>query len=149
MEASAIFSLANTVAAIAWLFLIVGARWLPRTFQIVRWAVPAVFALIYIATLSRGDTPDDASFQTLEGVAALFTNPWSLLAGWLHYLAFDFFVGCWILEKSKSEGISHWIIIVPLIATFMLGPVGWLLFAVVLGVHSWKNENRKHPDRQP
>jgi len=28
-------------------------------------------------------------------VAQLFENRWLLLAGWVHYLAFDLFIGAW------------------------------------------------------
>tara|TARA_B110000046_G_scaffold91288_1_gene99208 strand:- start:598 stop:999 length:402 start_codon:yes stop_codon:yes gene_type:complete len=71
-------------------------------------------------------------FSSLEGIIALYENstPELIAAGWLHYLAFDFWVGCWILREAKSKKIKHLWLIIPLLATFMLGPVGILLYEV-------------------
>lgn len=133
MTASSIFSLANGVAFLSWIFLVAGARWLPRTFGIVRFAVPIFFAALYIPCFFISEPVEGGGFRSLEAVMTLFTREWIVLGGWLHYLAFDFFVGCWILEKAKKEGIPHWLIIIPMLFTFMLGPVGLLLFLILLG----------------
>ncbi len=136
MTPDAIFSVVNTTALVAWLFLIGAARWLPRAFAVVRYAVPLFFAAVYVFCLFTGEKPEGGGFRTLEQVTALFTSQWVILGGWIHYLAFDFFVGCWILEKSKKSGIPHWLIVIPMIFTFMLGPVGLALFLLLLGVRN-------------
>jgi len=134
MTPSELFSLVSTFALVAWLYLIAAARWTPRVFSFVRYAVPILFSLVYIVCLLVGDPVEGGGFRTLEGVAALFTSEWALLGGWIHYLAFDFFVGCWIVSRSKEEGIHHLWVVVPLFFTFLLGPVGLLLFLILLGV---------------
>jgi hypothetical protein len=45
--------------------------------------------LAFYAADTRG------GFSSLAAVAELFSNQWLLLAGWVHYLAFDLFVGTW------------------------------------------------------
>jgi hypothetical protein len=40
----------------------------------------------------------------LSAVAMLFSNPWLLLAGWTHYLAFDLFIGSWKLRDARDCG---------------------------------------------
>jgi len=54
-----------------------------------------IFGILYIALVAThwGETP--GGLGTLTGVATLFTNRWMLLAGWIHCLAFDLFIGSW------------------------------------------------------
>jgi ABA DEFICIENT 4-like len=71
------------------------------------------------------------NFQTLAGVGALFDNRWLLLAGWVHYLAFDLFIGAWQVRDARVYGISHLLVIPCLILTFLFGPVGLLLYFLI------------------
>lgn len=134
MTPESVFKIANSIAFFSWIYLIVVARLTPSVFRIVRYAVPILFAIVYVTALSLSAPNEDAGFQTLAQVTSLFTRPWAVVGGWLHYLTFDFFVGCWILEKSQSEGIKHRWIVIPMIFTFLFGPVGLLLFLSLLGV---------------
>jgi hypothetical protein len=58
----------------------------------------------------------------------LFTEPALLLAGWVHYLAFDLFVGAWELRDAQQRGVPHAAVIPCLVVTFMLGPIGLLAY---------------------
>lgn len=133
MTPDQVFNLVNLTALLAWLYLIGFARWTPRVFAVMRYAIPVVFALVYLTCLFLGEPNEEAGYQSLAEVTAIFTQPWVIVGAWIHYLAFDFFVGCWILAQSKSEGIGHGWIVIPMIFTFMLGPVGLLLFLILLG----------------
>jgi len=73
----------------------------------------------------------EGDFFTLAGVQQLFANPWAALAGWLHYLAFDLFIGSWEVRNARRVGIPHWQVIPCLFLTFMLGPVGLLVYFVL------------------
>jgi hypothetical protein len=75
----------------------------------------------------------EADFSSLEGIVSLFKNttPESAAAGWLHYLAFDFWVGTWIIRHSRKNEIAHLAIILPLLCTFMLGPVGVMIYSLL------------------
>jgi hypothetical protein len=72
-------------------------------------------------------------FGSLGDVARLFENPYLLLAGWVHYLAFDLFVGAWEVRDARRLQINHLIVVPCLLLTFMLGPVGLLLYLGVRG----------------
>jgi ABA DEFICIENT 4-like len=89
MTPDRLFSIANTIALAAWITMIVLRRrsWVLNT--LIGRVVPAVFAAIYIAILAGAWADSTGGFSSLAGVAALFSNRWLLLAGWLHYLAFD------------------------------------------------------------
>ena len=60
------------------------------------------------------------------------SNPKGVAAGWLHYLAFDFWVGCWILKDSQKKGVKHTLIIFPMLTPFILGPVGIIIYTLIL-----------------
>ena len=61
----------------------------------------------------------------------LFTDPYLVTVGWIHYLAFDLFVGCWEVNDSRKQGISHWFVIPCLLLTFLLGPTGLVLYFLI------------------
>ena len=70
-------------------------------------------------------------FGSLVSVMELFTEENAVLAGWVHYLAFDLLVGMWLLDQNKSIQINPWFMAPVLLLTFMLGPVGFLLFNIL------------------
>jgi hypothetical protein len=74
---------------------------------------------------------DGAKFSLLAGVVTLFSVPELVLAGWIHYLAFDLFVCAWEVKDTQKEGIHHLVLIPCLLVTLMAGPVGLVLFWVV------------------
>ena len=140
MTPETVFSIVNAIAFFSWVYLIAAARWTPALFRMVRFAVPILFALIYITAMILAEPNEEGGFQTLAQVTSLFTQPWVVVAAWLHYLAFDFFVGCWILEKAKAENIGHGWIVIPMILTFLFGPAGLLLFLILLGFRRRKKK---------
>ena len=83
----------------------------------------AVYAALIVANWGG-----PGGFSSLAGVAALFSNPWMLLAGWVHYLAFDLLVGTWEVLDARERGVPHFLVIPCLFLTFMFGPAGWLLY---------------------
>jgi hypothetical protein len=68
--------------------------------------------------------------------------PGNVMLGWTHYLAFDLFTGAWEVEDAGKIGLPHWVMIVPLLLTFMLGPVGLLTYAIIRTLHLWRTRGR-------
>jgi Domain of unknown function (DUF4281) len=134
MSPQQVFSTANVVALIAWIMLAVlpGRPWVTKI--ITTKVVPSLFAVLYtaIALSLFGRTP--GGFSTLAGVGMLFSNPWLLVAGWVHYLAFDLLVGSWELQDALVHGISHLLVLPCLALTFLFGPAGWLLYTILRSV---------------
>jgi hypothetical protein len=135
MDANTVFALANTTALVAWIVLIL--------FQRKRWATDFVvtaaaslFAAAYVALLGPRWFGSTGGFDSLEGVAALFSDRWLLLAGWVHYLAFDLLVGRWEARDAAARGISAWLMAPILYLTFMFGPAGWLAYLLVRLTHA-------------
>lgn len=108
MSPDQLFSLANALALAGWL----GLLFLPHVAAIrnviAAAVIPCLFAAAYAVILARFfDLGGFAKFSTLEGLASLQGGPWLLLAGWLHYLAFDLFVGAWEVRTARRDGIAH------------------------------------------
>lgn len=134
MQPEALFSFLNALAFIGWLLLIVLPRW-RWTGRLVRsGALMLILAAIYLILVAVSMPGSDGSFGSLAGVRRFFENDYALIAGWVHYLAFDLFVGSWILGDSQKYRISHWLVIPCLFLTFMLGPVGLLTYYVLRAV---------------
>lgn len=135
MTPNQLFSIANFVALCCWLMLAVmpGQKWVSIVAAGV--AVPALLAAVYTVIVALTLSSADGGFSSLPEVARLFNNPWLLLAGWLHYLAFDLLVGSWEARDARDRGISHFLVLPCLILTFLFGPAGWLLYLGVRSLH--------------
>jgi hypothetical protein len=145
MTPEQIFSLANLMAVLCWILLAVAPdrRWV--TDVAAGKAVPALFAVAYIAIVIAVFPRADGSFSTLAGVRDLFSNPWLLLAGWLHYLAFDLLIGAWETRDSVARGVSRWLLVPCLFLTLMFGPLGWLAYIIAAGARSGRLNGREEP----
>ncbi len=127
MTPESVFSAASTTALVSWLLLVVRPR--ARWVQVVTGTVvPLAFAVLYVAIISLRLGRGEGDFSSLAGVTALFSDPWVLLAGWVHYLAFDLLTGAWETRDAARRGIPHWMVVPCLLLTFTLGPAGWLLY---------------------
>ena len=95
--------------------------------------LPFILCAFYIYFLSQTKGLFSADFSSIAGILDLFRNSTeeSAAAGWIHYLAFDYFVGCWIVNHSIKKGIPYIVFISPLICTLFAGPFGLLLFLVL------------------
>ena len=89
------------------------------------------FALVYVTLIAMRFGRTRGGFDSLVGVAALFQDPWILLAGWVHYLAFDLLVGVWEVRDAESHGVTRGRLMICLVLTFLFGPAGWLLYRVL------------------
>ena len=128
MTADLIFSIANSVSVLCWILLAAFPRRRQVTDAVAGAALPALFAAAYIAIVVAVFPGAGGSFSTLAGVAQLFANPWLLLAGWLHYLAFDLLIGAWEARDSVERGVPRWVLVPCLFLTLMFGPAGWLVY---------------------
>jgi hypothetical protein len=131
MTAEQLFKLCNLAATAGWLMLVFAgrARWAARL--VTGMLIPALLAVVYVAVLGLHWGESKGGFGTLEAVMLLFTNRWLVLGGWVHYLAFDLFIGSWEVRDSARLGISHLLVIPCLLLTFLFGPAGLLCYLVL------------------
>ena len=122
------FSIASTTAMAGWFALLLLPRW-PLLVSALRYgligALSVAYAVLIMVFFFR---VEGGGFNTIGEVRALFMSDGGLLAGWIHYLAFDLFVGIWIAGEADRIGMSRLLQIPILIATFMFGPIGLLIY---------------------
>ncbi len=130
-----IFSAANMLALPCWLALALSLFVAPMrvwTWRATSLVVPATLAVAYVVLIHRGfgESPG-GGFGSVAEVRRLFASDAALVAGWLHYLAFDLFVGTWIARTGIEERIHPLFLLACLPLTFLLGPAGLLLFLCI------------------
>lgn len=131
MTPDQLFQLANPLALAGWLALL-AAPLAPRAAQgVAAAAIPLLLSIAYTGLILAFWWEAPGGFASLAEVQALFTHPGIALAGWLHYLAFDLFLGAWEVRTARAEGIAHWMVVPCLILTFLFGPAGLLAFAIL------------------
>jgi hypothetical protein len=131
MSPEFIFSVTNALALFSWIYLII-FPFRPLTNKVLIGVPVALLAIAYASLVFQSlGLGDFEKFQTLEGITSLFSVPGAVLVGWIHYLAFDLMAGIFIAQNAAKHGIKHIVIIPCLIFTFMLGPVGLLLYLII------------------
>jgi hypothetical protein len=130
MTPDTLFQMANGLALGAWALLAVARAlpgpWPDRAVTLASRGVPLVLSVGYAAIVLAFWAGAPGGFNSLPDVMALFTSPWIALAGWVHYLAFDLFLGGWAVGQGRARGIP-WPVMLPVLAlTFLFGPAGFL-----------------------
>ena len=138
-----IFSLSGLLVLPFWLLMIALPHW--------RWtrrllgsplvvAAPAIlYALLVLPQI--GTIFPAVANPALPEIAALLGAPTGATIAWVHFLAFDLFVGRWVYLDSREGGISGWIMAPVLFLILMLGPAGFLLYLGVRVVRRARQAN--------
>ena len=127
------FSICGGVAALSWLSL-AASLFVPDNLRAPIWAgttlvVPALIGLGYAILLAQGlRARTGGGFGSIAAVRRLFADDAALAAGWLHYIAFDLFVGTWVAHAGLDADMSPLLILPCLLLTFLIGPVGLVAF---------------------
>ena len=131
MDLELIFSLASTTALAGWLCLALLPMW--RASVWIAGAIAPLLLCLAYAVLIASSFGSGASldFSTLAGVRALFAQDQAVLIGWIHFLAFDLFIGAWEARDAKRVGVPHLLLLPCLFLTLMFGPIGFLLYFTI------------------
>lgn len=128
MNFDELFQMAGTAAMAGWVALLVLPRW-PVLIATLRYGVIGGLSVAYaVLIMLFFFRVDGGGFNSIAEVRALFLSDGGLLAGWIHYLAFDLFVGIWIALQADKVGMNRLLQAPILAATFMFGPVGLLMY---------------------
>lgn len=141
MSAGLVFRLCSMAALLSWIFLIIGgffrtgaARYVASL--VCKFVVPGLLSAVYLAIIMTHWAGHPGGFGSVEDVQKLFGNTWLLVAGWVHYLAFDLFIGAWEVRDAQRSTIPYWLTIPCLILTFLFGPIGFLSYLLVRTVRT-------------
>ena len=133
MNIETLFTICNFVPMPLWLLLVFVPRWKGTQVLVHSMIIPMVLAALYAVLMGMALTGGEAEggFGSLAGIRAGFAVDEALLAGWIHYLVFDLFVGAWEVRDAQRLGINHLLVVPCLFFTLMGGPVGLLLYFVL------------------
>ncbi len=124
-------SLITVPVMLSWLAMILAPRWSVTRRFLESDMVPLVCGVIYLSIAVRYVPGWFSAFRSLATTAELLAHPDVFFIGWLHYLAFDLFVGRSLLADSQRRGVPHLLVVPCLFLTFMFGPGGYVAYAVV------------------
>ena len=135
MTPESTFQVFNGLAPLFSMALILAPRskWVRR--YILSGVAVAFLAAGYMLVVLSHFNFQGADFMSLAGIIALLQDPWAMTAGWIHYLAFDLLAGALITHKGLNLGIQRLWLVPCQLATFMLGPVGVVLFVLIAKIH--------------
>ena len=128
MNADLLFQISSTTVLAGWASLL-ARPFVPRFSDLVASVViPVLLSIAYTGIVMAYWSTAQGGFDTLDNVALLFQSRELLLAGWIHYLAFDLFIGAWIARAAQAAQLPFWLVGPCLALTFLLGPAGLLAF---------------------
>ncbi len=137
MSWETLFTIANGWAMLGWLALALAPR-KPQVLALILYLAIFLLCLAYAILLVMlmggwvdAGTGAGGSFTSLAGVMALFSGKAAVLLGWVHYLAFDLFVGMWIARDADQKGFGRLVQLPILFLTLMAGPLGLLIWLIV------------------
>lgn len=136
MKPDQVFQICNGIAPLAWILLIIFPKWKWTRIIILQGIIPLILGVVYLSLIVLFFGEGEGDFNSLNGVMKLFTHRWTVTAGWIHYLAFDLFVGSWEVSNSQKLGIKHYLIVPSLLLTFFFGPIGLLLYFLTRGINT-------------
>lgn len=137
MTLESVFQWASTGALLGWAMLAAGLWLRPGVLRRLSLmaggrVVPLGLAVLYVVLLVLyWRSAPGGGFGSLEAVTRLFASPGKLLGGWLHYLAFDLFIGRWMIDDTLQASRPRWPVMPCLAATLMFGPIGLLSYFVI------------------
>ncbi len=72
----------------------------------------------------------------IENVSELFTNETFLIMFWIHFISINLFTGSWIVKDSQKFMINKVLLIIPLVITYLIGPLGLLIYWLIRIFHA-------------
>ena len=131
MKLELIFSLTGLLAMAGWLVLLASPvipHWSDR---ISGYIIPLLLSAGYVTLFLFFPSEGSGGFGSLAEVIKLFSSPYAMMAGWMHYLAFDLLIGAWMCRTARHYGLRFWLVAPCLPLTFLFGPAGFLAFSIV------------------
>lgn len=128
-----LFDASNLLVMPFWALMILAPhwRWTRRIIGSPWIAAPAALLYALLVLPEIGSILAGVSNPGLANVAALLGEPYGATVAWVHFLAFDLFVGRWAYLDSRARSLSAWIMAPVLFFTLMLGPLGLLAYLLV------------------
>ena len=101
----------------------------------------AYIFILYKSYLNSYDFDNNFSlYLSIDHLSDLFTDKSYLMMFWIHFISINLFTGGWIVRDSQKLSINKILVIIPLIITYLIGPIG-LFFYWLIRIFYAKNIN--------
>ena len=88
--------------------------------------------LLYLAYIDGYDFLQNFKlYLGLGEVYNLFENQFFLILFWVHFLAMNLFCGGWIVKDSQMFGVNKFLVSLPLIIIYLIGPIGLTVYWII------------------
>jgi hypothetical protein len=67
----------------------------------------------------------------LSELSRLFEDHLYIMIFWTHFIAINLFIGGWIVKDSQKFSINKVLMAVPLIVTYLIGPIGLFFYWII------------------
>jgi len=67
----------------------------------------------------------------MDNLSELFSNKTFLMMFWIHFISINLFTGGWIVKDAQKFSINKIILIVPLVITYLIGPLGLFIYWLI------------------
>ena len=72
----------------------------------------------------------------IENISELFANKTFLMMFWIHFISVNLFTGSWMVKDSQKFMMNKIFLIIPLIITYLIGPLGLLIYWLIRIFHA-------------
>ena len=115
--------------------------------HICRYLVTSIFPIFvlsgaYVYMLYKsylGSYDFDGNFDLylgIDNISDLFSDNTFLMMFWIHFISINLFTGGWIVRDSQKLAINKIAIIVPLLITYLIGPLGIFIYWLIRIFHA-------------
>ena len=88
--------------------------------------------ILYKAYLNSYDFVNNFTlYLGIDYLSELFSNKSYLMMFWIHFVSINLFTGGWIVKDSQKFSINKVILAIPLILTYLIGPIGLFLYWMI------------------
>tara|TARA_B100001741_G_scaffold82049_1_gene66504 strand:- start:378 stop:680 length:303 start_codon:yes stop_codon:yes gene_type:complete len=88
--------------------------------------------MLYKSYLNSFDFSDNFSlYFGIDNISELFSDKTFLMMFWIHFISINLFTGGWIVKDSQKFSINKIILIIPLVITYLIGPLGLFIYWII------------------
>jgi len=92
----------------------------------------AYIFILYKSYLSSYDYSSNFDlYLNKDNLKNLLSNDYFLIMFWVHFISINLFTGGWIVKDSQKFTINKFLIIVPLVITYLIGPIGLIVYWLI------------------
>ena len=92
----------------------------------------AYIFILYKSYLNSYDFDNNFSlYLSIDHLSDLFTDKSYLMMFWIHFISINLFTGGWIVRDSQKLSINKVLVIIPLVTTYLIGPIGLFFYWLI------------------